>query len=158
MIKKPMTPQGHAQVTAEVSHLKSVVRPQIIAAISEARAHGDLKENAEYHAAKEQQGLVEFRIKELEGKLSVAHIIDVKTISPSGKVVFGTTIELLDLETEETVTYQIVCEDEANFKQAKISIASPLARALIGKEIGEVILVKTPGGDVEYEILDVLHL
>lgn len=158
MIKKPMTPQGHAQVMTELNHLKSTIRPQIIAAISEARAHGDLKENAEYHAAKEQQGLVEFRIKELEGKLSVAHIIDVKTISPNGKVVFGTTIQLLNVDTDETVTYQIVCEDEANFKQAKISISSPLARALISKEIGEIIMVKTPGGNVEYEILDVLHI
>ena len=158
MIKKPMTTQGHAQLVTELSHLKSTVRPQVIAAISEARAHGDLKENAEYHAAKEQQGFIEFRIKELENKLSVAHVIDVTTLPKNGKVVFGTTVELLNVDTDETVKYQIVCEDEANFKQAKISIASPLARALIGKEVGEVILVKTPGGDVEYEILDVLHI
>ena len=158
MTKKPMTKHGHAQLVAELSHLKSTVRPQVIAAISEARAHGDWKENAEYHAAREQQGFVEFRIKELEGKLAVAHVIDITEIPPTGKVVFGTTVELLNVDTDETVKYQIVCEDEANFKQAKISIASPLSRALIGKEIGEVILVKTPGGDVEYEILDVLHI
>ncbi len=158
MIKKPMTTQGHAQLVTELSHLKSTVRPQVIAAISEARAHGDLKENAEYHAAREQQGFVEFRISELEGKLAVAQVIDIKIIPQTGKVIFGTTVELLNLATDDTVKYQIVCEDEANFKQAKISVASPLARALIGKEIGEVILVKTPGGEVEYEILDVLHI
>jgi transcription elongation factor GreA len=158
MIKKPMTKQGHTQLVAELNHLKSTIRPQVIAAISEARAHGDLKENAEYHAAREQQGFVEFRIKELEGKLAVAHIIDVSTLPQNGKVVFGTTIELLNVETDQTVKYQIVCEDEANFKEAKISIASPLARAMIGKEIGEVIVVTTPGGETEYEILDVLYI
>ena len=158
MIKKPMTTQGHAQLVSELAHLKSTARPQVIAAISEARAHGDLKENAEYHAAKEQQGFIEFRIKELENKLSMAHIIDITMLPKTGKVVFGTTVQLLNLDTDQTVTYQIVCEDEANFKQAKISVASPLARALIGKEIGEVMIVKTPGGDVEYEILDVLHI
>ncbi len=158
MSKKPMTKHGHAQLTAELLHLKSTVRPQVIAAISEARAHGDLKENAEYHAAREQQGFVEFRIKELESKLAVAQVIDITILPQTGKVVFGTTVELLNMNTDETVKYQIVCEDEANFKEAKISLASPLARALIGKEIGEIIRVKTPGGEVEYEILDVLHL
>lgn len=157
-MKKPMTKQGHAQLEHELDHLKTVVRPSVTQAIAEARAHGDLKENAEYHAAKEQQGFVEARIRDIEAKLGVAHVIDVTTIPFSGKVIFGTTVVLLNLDTEEKVRYQIVCEDEANFKMGKISVNSPIARALIGKEIGQAVVVSTPGGEVEYEILDVMHI
>jgi len=157
-MKKPITKQGHIKITQELDELKTVTRPTVIQAIADARAHGDLKENAEYHAAKEQQGFVEARIRDLEAKLSMAHVIDIVTIPHSGKVIFGTTVVLLNLETEKEVRYQIVCEDEADFKVAKISAASPIARALIGKEEGEVVTVRTPNGDVEYEILEVLHI
>ena len=153
-----MTKQGHAQVQAELEKLKFVTRPTIIAAIQEARKHGDLKENAEYHAAREQQSFMEGRINELENKLSNAQIIDITSIPPNGKVLFGTTVIILNLDTEEEVRYQIVCEDEANFKIGKISVSSPIARALIGKELGQTVVVHTPGGDVEYEILDIMHL
>ncbi len=157
-MQQPMTKQGHTQLQHELEHLKSVMRPKVIQAISEARAHGDLKENAEYHAAKEQQGFIEARIRDIEAKLSMAHVIDIKAIAPLGKVIFGTTVVLMNLDTEETVRYQIVGEDEADFKLAKISVTAPLARALIGKEIGQVVIVATPGGEVEYEILEVLHV
>ena len=157
-MRRPMTKQGFAALQKELEQLKTVKRPEIIAAISEARAHGDLKENAEYHAAREQQGLTEARIRDLEAKLSQAQVIDVCSIPPSGKIIFGTTIELLNVDTDEEVRYQIVCEDEADFKVGKISVNSPIARALIGKEIGQVISIQTPGGISEYEILDVLHI
>ena len=157
-MKKPMTKQGYAKLTQELDALKTVTRPTVIQAIAEARAHGDLKENAEYHAAKEQQGFVEARIRDLEAKLSLAHVIDIITIPHSGKVIFGTTVVLLNLNTEQEVRYQIVCEDEADLKVSKISAASPIARALIGKEEGETVSVHTPNGIAEYEILEVLHI
>ena len=127
-------------------------------AIAEARAHGDLKENAEYHAAREQQSFVEGRISDIESKLSAAQIIDVTKIPPTGKVIFGVTVAILNLETDETLRYQIVGEDEASVKENRISITSPMARSLIGKEEGDVVVVRTPGGDAEYEIVSVLHI
>ena len=158
MIKFPMTVSGEASLREELDRLKRVERPRITQAIAEARAHGDLKENAEYHAAREQQSFMEGRIMEIEGKLSNAQIIDVTTIPRSGKVIFGTTIDLLNLATDETVTYRIVGEDEADVKRNLISIGSPIARALIGKEEGDVVVVKAPGGDIEYEIDRVQHI
>ena len=157
-MRRPVTKQGYAALQQELEHLKTVKRPEIIAAISEARAHGDLKENAEYHAAREQQGLMEARIRYLESKLAEAQVIDVCAISPMGRVIFGATVLLLHTETEAEVRYQIVCEDEADIKLGKISVSSPIARALIGKETGEIIAIQTPGGICEYEILDVLHI
>ena len=154
----PMTIEGEKKLQEELKHLKSEARPKVIADIAEAREHGDLKENAEYHAAREQQGFIEGRIKELEGKLSNSQVIDVQTLPQTGKVLFGTTVSLVNVETEEEVTYQIVGEDEANVKVQKISVTSPIARALIGKEEGDVVQVSTPGGDVEYEIDKVEHL
>lgn len=153
-----MTVQGAKALEEELKHLKSVVRPQITEAIATARELGDLKENAEYHAAREQQGMVEARINDIEGRLSAAQIIDVTSIAPTGKVIFGVTVELCNLDTEATVSYQIVGEDEADIKQNKISVTSPIARGLIGKEEGETVAVQTPGGVVEYEIVEVLHI
>jgi transcription elongation factor GreA len=153
----PMTVAGEAALREELQRLKSVERPRIIQAIAEARAHGDLKENAEYHAAREQQGFCEGRIQEIEGKLAEARIIDITTIPRTGKVIFGVTVDLINTDTEAAVTYKIVGEDEADVKQNRISVTSPIARALIGKEVGDVVVVKTPGGDVEYEIEDVRH-
>lgn len=158
MNKVPMTVVGEQRLRQELDHLKSEARPNVIAAIAEAREHGDLKENAEYHAAREQQGFIEGRIQEIEGKLSNAQVIDVTKLPKTGKVIFGVTVELLNLETDEEVTYRIVGEDEADIKAGQISVTSPIARALIGKEEGEVVLVRTPGGDVEYEISGVEHL
>ncbi len=158
MNKVPMTVVGEQRLRDELDHLKSEARPNVIAAIAEAREHGDLKENAEYHAAREQQGFIEGRIQEIEGKLSNAQVIDVTKLPKTGKVIFGVTVELINLETDEEVTYRIVGEDEANIKAGQISVTSPIARALIGKEEGEVVLVRTPGGDVEYEIASVEHL
>ena len=155
MDKVPMTPIGAEQLRQELDHLKKVARPAVIQAISEARAHGDLKENAEYHAAKEQQSVIEGRINELESKLSQAQIIDVRSITNEGKVIFGTTITLINTETEEELIYQIVGADEADIKKGKISINSPTARTAIGKYKQDVIEVKTPGGIVEYEIASV---
>jgi transcription elongation factor GreA len=157
-MRQPMTKKGFEQLQKELDELKSVKRPQVIQAIAEARAHGDLKENGEYHAAREQQGLIEARIRDLEAKLSHAHVIDVTSIPHTGKVIFGATIKLLNVETDTEVSYQIVCENEADFKIGKISVASPIARALIGKEEGQVVSIQTPGGVQEYEILEVLHL
>lgn len=154
----PMTVAGEAALREELQRLKSVERPRIIQAIAEARAHGDLKENAEYHAAREQQSFCEGRINEIEGKLADARIIDVTKIPCTGKVIFGATVKIVNCETDEHVTYRIVGEDEANVKQNRISVTSPIARALIGKEAGDVVVVKTPGGDVEYEIDDVQHI
>ena len=153
-----MTVQGAKALEDELKHLKTVMRPQITDAIATARELGDLKENAEYHAAREQQGMVEARINDIEGRLSAAQIIDITTLPHSGKVIFGVTVELCNLDNDETVSYQIVGEDEADFKQGKISVTSPIARALIGKEEGEVVGVHTPNGVVEYEILEVQHL
>ena len=158
MNKFPMTVSGEANLRAELDRLKRVDRPRIAQAIAEARAHGDLKENAEYHAAREQQSFAEGRILEIEGKLANAQVIDVTGITPTGKVIFGTTIDLLNVETNETVTYRIVGEDEADVKKKLISIGSPIARALIGKEEGDTVVVKAPGGDIEYEIDRVQHI
>lgn len=158
MNKVPMTVAGEAALRAELEHLKKVDRPRIVEAIAEARAHGDLKENAEYHAAREQQSFNEGRVMEIEGKLGNAQIIDVTKIPKTGKVIFGTTIDLINLETDATVTYKIVGEDEADVKLNLISIGSPIARALIGKEEGDVVVVKAPGGDIEYEIDQVQHI
>ena len=155
--KVPMTVRGHELLLAELKNLKSVDRPAVIKAISEARAHGDLKENAEYHAAKEQQGFIEGRIKEIEGKLSHAHIVDVTTMNAGGKVVFGCTVELVDEDTEEAVCYQIVGEDEADIKVGMISINSPIARALIAKMEGDVVSVIVPGGERSLEIVEVRY-
>jgi len=153
-----MTVQGAKALEQELKHLKSEMRPQITAAIATARELGDLKENAEYHAAREQQGMVEARIQDIEGRLSASQIIDVTALPYTGKVVFGVTVELCNLDTDETVVYQIVGEDESDFKQNKISVTSPIARGLIGKEEGEIAVVQTPSGVVEYEILEVKHI
>ncbi|EHK68979.1 MULTISPECIES: transcription elongation factor GreA [Pseudomonadaceae] len=158
MTKYPMTVQGARALEDELKHLKTELRPQITQAIAEARELGDLKENAEYHAAREQQGMVEARIRDIEGRLQNAQVIDVTALPHTGKVIFGTTVEIANTETDETVTYQIVGDDEADIKQGKLSVGSPIARALIGKEEGDVVLVKTPGGDVEYEIVAVRHV
>lgn len=158
MTKFPMTIQGARALEDELKHLKTVKRPQITAAIATARELGDLSENAEYHAAREQQGMSEARIRDIEGRLSAAQIIDVTTIPYSGKVFFGTTVTILNVETDEELTYQIVGEDEADFKLGKISVTSPIARALVGKEEGAVVVVQTPGGLIEYEIVEVRHI
>ena len=154
----PMTTAGEAALRNELEQLKRVDRPRIIQAIAEAREHGDLKENAEYHAAREQQSFAEGRIIEIEGKLAGAQIIDVTTIPKTGKVIFGTTVDLVNVETDETVTYRIVGQDEADVKQNLISIGSPIARAMIGKLEGDVVVVRAPGGDIEYEIDQVQHI
>jgi len=158
MNRFPMTVEGEQRLREELEDLKTVQRPRVIEAIAEAREHGDLKENAEYHAAREQQGFIEGRIQELEGKLSTAQVIDVTTISKTGKVIFGTTIDLINLDTDDEVRYQIVGDDEADIKAGKISVNSPIARALVGKEEGDVAVVITPGGEVEYEISEVHHI
>ncbi len=153
-----MTVQGEQALREELNQLKSVDRPRVIADISEAREHGDLKENAEYHAAREQQGFIEGRIQEIESRLSNAQVIDVTKMPHTGKVIFGTTVRLLNLDTDEEVAYRIVGEDEASIKDGKISVNSPIARALVGKAEGDVVNVRTPGGDVEYEIDSVEHV
>ena len=157
MAKTPLTVVGAEKLRAELQELKSVQRPGIIAAIAEARAHGDLSENAEYAAAKERQSFIEGRIAEIESKLANAQIIDPALIDADGGCVFGATIELEDMDNSEVVTYQIVGDDEADIKQGKIPISSPIARALIGKHPGDVAEVKAPGGVREYEILDVKY-
>ncbi|MEC8126329.1 MAG: transcription elongation factor GreA [Pseudomonadota bacterium] len=157
MSKIPMTKSGESSLRDEMQRLKQVERPRIVAAIAEAREHGDLKENAEYHAAREQQGFCEGRIKDIEAKLSHAQVIDVTQIENTGKVIFGVTVTLINLETDQSVTYQIVGEDEADVKNGKISVTSPIARGLIGKEEGDEVSVITPGGIVEYEIDSVEH-
>ena len=156
--RPPMTAKGAARLRAELEELKSVKRPEVIAAIAEARAHGDLKENAEYHAAREQQSFTEGRIAEIESKLARAQIIDITTLPASDKVVFGATVLLREEETEEEQRYQIVGEDEADIKEGKISLQSPIARALIGKCVDDVVDVKTPGGVKTYEIVEVRYL
>jgi len=158
MTKYPMTIQGADALREELDHLKSVKRPEIVNAIAEAREHGDLKENAEYHAAREQQGFCEGRIQDIEGKLGNAQIIDITKIPNNGKVIFGVTVKLLNIDTEEEVTYQIVGDDEADIKNNRISVNSPIARGLIGKEVDSEIEIKTPGGVVEYEIISVDHI
>jgi len=158
MQKFPMTVEGEDALRKELQQLKSVDRPKVIAAIAEAREHGDLKENAEYHAAREQQGFIEGRIQEIEGKLSNSQVIDIKSIPHSGKVLFGTTVSIINVDTEESVTYKIVGDDEADIKNNRISVSSPIARALIGKEEGDVVAVKIPSGVVEYEIDEVQHI
>lgn len=158
MTKTPMTKKGADLLREELDELKHVERPRIIAAISEARSHGDLKENAEYHAAKEEQSFIEGRIAEIEHKLSNAQVIDVTVLPKSGKVVFGTTVSLLDLEDESEVTYKIVGDDEADLKENKISISSPIARAIIGKEEGDIVVVQAPKGEIEFEISEVSYL
>ena len=157
MNKFPMTPAGEAALREELERLKKVERPRISQAIAAAREHGDLKENAEYHAAREQQSFVEGRILEIEGKLSNAQVIDVATIPQTGKVIFGTTIDLANVDTGETVTYRIVGEDEADVKNNLISVGSPIARALVGKEEGDIVTVNAPGGNIDYEIDAVRH-
>ena len=158
MNRAPLTAKGADKLREEVAHLKKVVRPQIIEAIAEARAHGDLKENAEYHAAREQQGFTEGRIKELEATLSSAQIIDITKINPGGKVVFGATVELEEEESGEPKTYQIVGDLEADIKENRISVMSPIARALIGKEEGDVVEFNAPGGLKVYEIISVKYI
>jgi len=156
--KVPITARGAEKLRDELARLKTVERPRIIAAIAEARAHSDLKENAEYHAAREQQSFVEGRIKEIEGKLSHAHIVDVTTMTANGKVVFGCTVELMEEDTEETIVYQIVGEDEADIKVGMISVNSPIARALIAKMEGDVVSVTVPGGQRSLEIIEVRYI
>jgi len=154
----PMTVLGEQMLRDELTDLKSVQRPRVIEAIAAAREHGDLKENAEYHAAREQQSFIEGRVKEIEGKLGNSQVIDVLKLKPSGKVVFGSTVELNNTENDEVVTYQIVGDDEADFKAGKISFASPVAKAIIGKEEGDEVSVETPGGSKEYEIVRVQYV
>jgi transcription elongation factor GreA len=156
--KVPLTVFGAQQLREELHRLKTVERPSVITAIAEARAQGDLSENAEYDAAKEKQGFIEGRIAELEAKLSTAQIIDPASIDAEGRIVFGATVELEDAESGDAVTYQIVGDDEANIKQSKISISSPIARALIGKYVGDTADVMAPGGVRQYEVLDVRYL
>ncbi len=154
----PITANGVKKLRSELERLKNIERPRIITAIAEARAHGDLKENAEYHAAREQQGFVEGRIQDIETKLSNCHVIDISQIPNEGKVIFGSTVTLLNLNSQNEVTYQIVGEDEADIKENKISVTSPIARELIGKFIEDVVEVTTPKGADEYEIVDVEYV
>lgn len=158
MNKTPLTVNGAEALRAELHRLKTVERPNVIAAIAEARSHGDLSENAEYDAAKERQGFIEGRIAEVESKLSSAQIIDPKTLDADGRCVFGATVDLEDLDAGSRVIYQIVGEDEADLKAGKISVSSPIARALIGKSAGDVAEVQAPGGIREYEIIEVRYI
>ena len=157
MTKVVLTARGAEMLRVEVKQLKTVDRPRVVQAIAEARAHGDLKENAEYHAAREQQGLMEARIRDIEYKLGEAHIVDVTTLNADGQVVFGSTVELMEINTEVEVCYQIVGEDEADLKKGMISFNSPIARALIGKNEGDEVVVVTPGGELSYEIIEVRY-
>lgn len=157
MSKQPMTIRGAEKLREELQRLKQVERPRVIQAIAEARAHGDLKENAEYHAAREQQGFIEGRIAEIESKLSHAQIIDVTKVNANGRVVFGATVELLDLASDQELTYRIVGDDEADIKAGLVSVSSPIARALIGKREGDEVTVNTPSGKREYELMAVRY-
>ncbi len=158
MQRYPMTPQGKLALEKELHQLKSIERPRIISAIAEAREHGDLKENAEYHAAREQQGFCEGRIQDIEGKLGAVQLIDVKELEQNGRVVFGVTVTIENLDTEEKKTYMIVGDDEADFKINKISVNSPIARGLLGKSEGDEAKIQTPQGEVEYEIVKVAYI
>ena len=158
MQRIPMTAKGAQALREELEKLKREDRPRITAAIAEAREHGDLKENAEYHAAREQQGFCEGRINEIESKLSVAQIIDITELENTGKVIFGVTVTIIDVDTDEEKVYQIVGDDEANIKQGKLSVNSPIARGLIGREEGDVVQIDTPGGTREYEVDKVEHI
>ena len=158
MSKVPMTVRGEGLLRDELRRLKSEDRPRVIHAIAEAREHGDLKENAEYHAAKEQQGFIEGRVKEIEGKLSHIQVIDVTAVDARGKLVFGSTVELLDCQTDQETTYKIVGEDEADINAGMISFSSPIARALIGKNEGDEISFSAPAGDKHYEIIEVRYV
>jgi transcription elongation factor GreA len=158
MEKYPMTAAGEAALSKELVRLKQVERPRIVAAIAEARAQGDLRENAEYQYAKEEQGFIEGRIAEIEGKLGNAQVIDVTAIPHTGKVIFGVTVELLNLDNDAKVTYKVVGDDEADIKSNMISVYSPIARALIGKSEGDVVVVIAPSGEIEYEIVAVKHI
>jgi len=157
-VTTPMTVEGAAKLREELTHLKRVVRPSVTRSIAEAREHGDLRENAEYHAAKEQQGFTEGRIQEIEAKLSDAQVIDVTKISPSGKIVFGCTVTLVEQGSDQEVRYKIVGEDEADIKEDKISVLSPMARAMVGKNLGDTVVVKSPDGEREYDVDSVEHL
>ncbi|MFQ3334043.1 MAG: transcription elongation factor GreA [Woeseiaceae bacterium] len=158
MSKVPMTVHGAQLLRDELKNLKSIDRPRVISAISEARAHGDLKENAEYHAAKEQQGFIEGRIKEIESKLANAQEVDINAVNAQGKVVFGSTVMVVDFQNDQEITYKIVGEDEADIKLGMVSYTSPIARALIGKSEGDEILFQAPGGEKEYEIISVTYI
>jgi transcription elongation factor GreA len=158
MSQVPMTVEGEQALREELEHLKKVERPRITQAIAEAREHGDLKENAEYHAAREQQSFAEGRIQEIEGKLANSLVIDIKSIPASDKVIFGVTVDIINTETDENVTWKIVGDDEADVNNGKISVNSPIARALIGKEVGDIANVQTPSGMVEFEVDDVRHI
>jgi len=158
MQRHPMTKEGADALQQELQKLKTVERPKVSKAIAEAREHGDLKENAEYHAAREEQGLIEARIKLIEGLLGSVQIIDVTKLKPNGKVVFGSTVTVLNLETDEEVTYKIVGEEEADIKHNKISVNSPIARALIAKEEGDEVVVKAPKGNIDYEIVEIQYI
>ena len=158
MTKYPMTVQGARALEEELLFLSKTERPRLSQAIGEARELGDLKENAEYHAAREEQGMVEARIRDIEGRLQNSVVIDVTTIAHTGKVIFGTTVDLENTETGDQVTYQIGGEDEADVKKGKLSSSAPIARAIIGKEEGDTVVVKTPNGTVEYEIVEVKHI
>ena len=157
MQKNAMTIEGEAALRKELDHLIKVIRPGIIEAIATAREHGDLKENAEYHAAREQQSFAEGRVQDIEGKLSNSQIIDISKMPQGDRVIFGSLVTIINVDTEETVSYRLVGDDEADVKMGKISYQSPIARALISKEIGDVVVVKAPSGDVEYEIDDVVY-
>ena len=154
----PMTVEGAVKLREELTHLKRVVRPSVTRAIAEAREHGDLRENAEYHAAKERQGFTEGRIQEIEARLSDAQVIDITKISPSGKVIFGCTVTLVEQGSDRESRYKIVGEDEADIKEDKISVLSPMARAMVGKSLGDTVIVKSPDGEREYEIDTIEHL
>ncbi|MCL4163446.1 UNVERIFIED_CONTAM: hypothetical protein GTU68_038836 [Idotea baltica] len=158
MNRVPMTVAGEKKLREELEHLKKEERPRITKAIAEAREHGDLKENAEYHAAREQQSFSEGRIQEIEGKLSLAQVIDITSLPPSEKVIFGATVTLIDIESDAEVTYQIVGDDEASVKEGRISVTSPIARGVIGKEVGDTVGIQTPSGIVEYEIDEVKYI
>lgn len=158
MQRYPMTPEGKSALEKELQQLKTVERPRIIQAIAEAREHGDLKENAEYHAAREQQGFCEGRIQDIEAKLGAVQVIDVSELEQNGRVVFGVTVTIENLDTEEQKTYKIVGDDEANFKINKISVNSPIARGLLGKSEGDEVRITTPQGEVEYEVIDVKYI
>jgi transcription elongation factor GreA len=158
MVQYPMTATGVASLRGELDQLKNVLRPQIVSSIAEAREHGDLKENAEYHAAREQQGFCEGRIQDIEAKLSNVQIIDVSKLANNGKVIFGTTVTIVNVDTDEEVTYKIVGDDEADIKLNLISVSSPIARGLIGKMVDDEITIKTPGGAIDYEIIKVQYV